>query len=420
MVHPKPPEELPASVTLGSEKQVQLIVACVGALLVLLLLLAVVRNLLNPSTTPEIALPPGAFRPTTAELADLRIEPVRSGEDPAGVAAIGTISVDEDHSTPVVLPYSGQVLDVLVQAGQRVVRGQPLMKIASSDFVDARNTLLSAAAQSATAASQLKSARDNERRQAAIFASAGGALKDYRQAESDLVAAQSTMRSSESALAAARDKMTLLGKSPDEVSKIEVTGKLSGRLGQTIYRAPVAGTIAARNVAPGQYVSTGGDKPVMTISDLTHVWLVAQVDQTLAAQVHLGDAVKVTTPAYPGRVFHAVIDNIGAALDPVTHRLPVRATVENPDEALKPEMFASFSIQPQSGSSAVLVPASAVIHEGDSTRVWVAGRDGLLFARAVTVSDSSDGFEKISAGLRPGEMVVTSGAIFVNEAGLGE
>src|SRR5579862_2260758 len=121
MMHPKPPDGLPATVKLGSGKQVQLIVACVAVLLLSLLLLALVRNLLNPSAPPAKPLPPGAFRPASAQLADLHIEPVRSGEDPAGVAATGTISVDEDHSTPVVLSYSGHVLDVLVQAGQHVV-----------------------------------------------------------------------------------------------------------------------------------------------------------------------------------------------------------------------------------------------------------------------------------------------------------
>jgi cobalt-zinc-cadmium efflux system membrane fusion protein len=82
-------------------------------------------------------------------------------------------------------------------------------------------------------------------------------------------------------------------------------------------------------------------------------------------------------------------------------------------------MFASFAIQRPSTGSAILIPAEAVIHEGDSARVWVASPDGLLHVREVTVADSADGMVKISSGLHPGERVVTSGAIFVNEAGLG-
>ncbi|MFX8441226.1 efflux RND transporter periplasmic adaptor subunit, partial [Acinetobacter baumannii] len=86
----------------------------------------------------------------------------------------------------------------------------------------------------------------------------------------------------------------------------------------------------------------------------------------------LGDQVEVTTPAVPGRVFHARIDNIGAALDPNTHRLPVRAAVDNPNYLLKPQMFASFTIRRAlSGTVGALVPAAAIIHEGDRARVWV-------------------------------------------------
>ena len=413
------PEPLPAATRLTTRRQVRWIAAAAAAIVLLFALLALIHWLTRPVPAPAQKLPPGAFRPTAEELADLKLAPVGYGSGQGGVEATGTIAVDEDHSTPVVLPYSGQIGDVYVQAGQHVVKGQPLLKIASSDFVDARNALFAAVAARNTAAAQLRTAGENEMRQSAIYATAGGALKDARQSQSDLVAAQSTMRSADAALGAARDKLALLGKTADEVARLEAAGEVAGIYSQTIFHAPVGGTIATGDVAPGQYVTAGGDKPLLTISDLSHVWLVAQVDQSDAAAVHLGDAVQVTTPAYPGRVFHAVIDNIGAALDPATHRLPVRATVANPDEALKPEMFASFTIARHGGTAGILVPAGAVIHEGDTARVWVLGKGRLLYAREVVVTDSANGMEQIGSGLHVGDYVVTQGAIFVNEAGLG-
>jgi len=413
------PPELPPATPRTIGVQLRLFAVGASALGLVILLIVAVHALERPAAPRAMPLPPGTFRPTPQQFAQLHIVPVSTGPDPASIVATGTISVDEDHSTPVVLPYSGQIADVYVQAGQHVARGQPILKIASSDFVDARNALFAANAQRATAAAALRIATDNEKRQAAIYQTAGGALKDYRQAESDLVSAQSTMRTADAALGAARDKLTLLGKSVGEINRLEKVGEVAGIYSQTTFHAPASGVIASRDVAPGQYVSAGGDKPVITIADLTHVWLVAQVDQSDAAKVRLGDGVDVTTPAYPGRVFHAVIDNIGAALDPNTHRLPVRATVANPDESLKPDMFASFAIQRPSTGSAILVPAEAVIHEGDAARVWIASRDGLLRVREVTVADSANGMVKISSGLTPGERIVASGAIFVNEAGLG-
>jgi cobalt-zinc-cadmium efflux system membrane fusion protein len=413
------PSSIPTATALPASRQIRLLALAVAVIVGIALLVALVHRLGRHEEPVPAPLPEGTFRPTPDQLSQLGIQTIGEGSDPSGITATGTISVDEDHSTPVVLPYSGQVRDVFVQAGQRVVQGQPLLSIASPDFVDARNALFAAAATRNTAASQLKVAQDNATRQAAIYQTAGGALKDYRQAQNDLVSAQSALRSADAALGAARDKLSLLGKSTGEVDKLEGAGEVAGIYAQTTYHAPVAGTIATRDVAPGQYVGAGGDKPVMTISNLGHVWLVAQVDQSAAAKVHLGDPVQVLTPAYPGRVFHAVIDNIGATLDPITHRLPVRATVANPDEALKPQMFASFTIQRRDPGSALLVPSSAVIHEGDDARVWVLGRDRILHVRRVTVVDSENGMDHIGAGLAPGEAIVTSGAIFVNEAGLG-
>lgn len=409
---------LPSMAGLSRRAQLRILGWAAVALLSLFALIMLIHWLSKPVEQVREALPPGAFRATQDQLAQLKIETVRYGADPGQISATGTISVDEDHSTPILLPYSGQAGEVLVQAGQHVDRGQPLLKIASSEFVEARNMLFSAAAQRASAMAQLKTVSENEKRQEAIYQTAGGALKDFRQAQTDLVAAQSAFRSADAALGAARDKLALLGKTPAEVRRLEAAGEIAGIYAETTFHAPVSGIIAARNVAPGQYVSAGGDKPLLTIADLSRVWLVAQIAESDAASVHLGDPVDVTTPAFPGRIFHAVIDNIGAALDPTSHRLPVRATVTNADLALKPDMFASFAIQRHRGSTAVLVPAAAVIHEGDTARVWVLGKGGLLFSRTVVVTDSVDGWDKIGSGLRPGERIVTAGAIFVNEAGL--
>jgi len=111
-----------------------------------------------------------------------------------------------------------------------------------------------------------------------------------------------------------------------------------------------------------------------------------------------------------------------AQVDPVSHRLAVRATLANADGALKPQMFASFIIHhPEKQAQAgVAVPASAVIHEGDAARVWVLVGPGRLQSRAVAVGGAADGEVRITAGLKAGEQVASTGAIFVNEAGLGQ
>lgn len=389
-----------------------------GVIAVILLVMAK-NSLFQGKSAPANPMPADAFRPTDAQLRQLKIEPVAFGANAEIVRATGSIQADADHSTPILLPFSGQVLDVMVEPGQRVVAGQPLLRIASPELVDARNTLLTATAAQAAAAEAERVAAANAKRQKAIYETAGGALKDYLQAQADLVTAQSNLRTAQSGLRAAQDRLALFGKSNAETRSLEA-GTSPGRA-STLYRAPVAGIIADRSVAPGQFVSAGGSTALLTITNPANVWLVAQLPESQADAIHLGDHVVVTTPALPGRQFAARIDNIAAALDPATHRLPVRATIANPGGVLKPQMFASFVIRrPLRGGTGVLVPVAAVIHEGDDARVWVLGRDGLLHGRPVTAGETEGGLTRITQGLQPGDRIVTSGALFVNEAGLSQ
>jgi cobalt-zinc-cadmium efflux system membrane fusion protein len=415
-----PPQSLSAMQTLPRHEQLRWLFTVAGVAVGIVLLWLAITGLLHREPTPSPANPPGTFRATPDQMAALSTMRVGYAASDDRTLASGAITVDGDRSTPVLMPYSGQVVQVLADAGQYVKSGQPLLLIKTSDFVDARSSLFAARAAFQNAQAQLATATRNAERQRQIFETAGGAQKDYLQAQTDLVAAQAIARTTAAALGAARDKLAILGKSPGEIGRLEGAGEVSGIHDRTTLHAPIAGLIASRDVSAGQYVSQGGDKPVMTITDPSQVWLIAQIAEGDANAVHVGDAVTVTTPALPRRSFHATIDLVGAALDPQTHRLPVRATITNPDGALKPQMFASFSIQRPQRGTVLRVPAAAVIHEGDTARVWVVRPDGLLQARTITAGDEQDGEVTVLAGLKPGERIVTAGALFVNEAGLGE
>jgi cobalt-zinc-cadmium efflux system membrane fusion protein len=371
---------------------------------------------------PEAPLPPGVVQLTESQMASVTLERASAGDDYQRTDATGQIAADDTLSTPVFLPYSGQVTDVYVQAGAQVTPGQPLLQVRTGDVVDARNALFAANAQQNAAAAQVKLTQTNLARAEQVYKTAGGALKDYQQAQNDAAAAQSALRTAESALGAARDKLAVFGKTGAEIGKLEDAHGITGIHDQTVFHAPIGGVIVQRAVSNGQYVQSGGQSPVLTIANPARVWLVAQLAESEAPAVHLGDGVDVTVPALGGRVFHATIDNVAQALDPTTHRLPVRATIANDDRALKPQMFANFTIRhvvaTDKHADGVTVPAAAVIHEGDTARVWISQGHGRLIARDVTVADSSGGRVRITSGLNPGEMVATKGAIFVNEAGL--
>ena len=391
------------------------VVAVAVAVLVALRIAAALRPAAALPQPPE----PGILRVTPDQFATLKIVTVGGGGIGTTARASGVIAVDDNHSTPVLPPYGGQVTQILVQPGQRVVADQPLLKIRAPEFVEGRNALFAAIAARATAGSQLKVAQAAAARAEAIYKTAGGALKDFQVAQNDLLVAQSGVRTADAALGAARDKLAILGKTPAEIDQLEKVNEVNGLHAETTLHAPIGGVIASRSVAVGQYIASPAAVPAFVITDPSTVWLIAQVPEAASAQVHLGDAVAVTTAAFPGRTFAAQVDNIGSSLDPTTHRLPVRATIRNPDGALKPQMFASFVIRSHTpGSGGLSVPASAVIHEGDSARVWVAGPGRTLRARSVTLGPAGDGMVTVISGLTPGERVVTAGAIFVNEAGL--
>ena len=120
--------------------------------------------------------------------------------------------------------------------------------------------------------------------------------------------------------------------------------------------------------------------------------------------------------AFPSRVFNAKLTYIGTSIDPNTRRLPVHAEVDNPDGALKPQMFASFAIVTGAPAIAAAVPEDAVIYEGDAARVWVAHGDKTLELRTIQPGRSGDRMVQALDGVRPGESVVTSGSVFIDRA----
>jgi membrane fusion protein, heavy metal efflux system len=131
--------------------------------------------------------------------------------------------------------------------------------------------------------------------------------------------------------------------------------------------------------------------------------------------VRLGQAVEVRVLAYPKRTFKARVTYVAAVVDPVTHRLPVRAVIENLDGALKPEMFANFRILTSDASDAPAVPESAVVYEGELAHVWVLSGDGLLAYRSIHTGRYNDGLVEVLDGLKPGERIVTKGGLFIDQ-----
>jgi len=124
--------------------------------------------------------------------------------------------------------------------------------------------------------------------------------------------------------------------------------------------------------------------------------------------------VEVSVPAWPDRVFKAKLTWISASVDPNTRRIPVRAEVENRDGALKPQMFATFHITTGETVTAPGVPNSAIVYEGSDAHVFVAAADGSLAIRPIHVGRANGNMIEVKDGLKVGEKIVTSGALFID------
>jgi cobalt-zinc-cadmium efflux system membrane fusion protein len=373
----------------------------------------------NPDSEKDA---PGTFKPTPAQWASLKLATVALVDFRSERLTEGNIAVDDDLTTPVFSPYSGRVVRLIARWGDRVERGAPLFAVEASEYVQAVNDLIAAVATLKTARSTLAQARVNEKRAHDLYLANGGALKDWQQSQTDLTAAQNGATAAEIALATVRNRLTILGRSEAQIAELE--SQPTQRIDPVaIVAAPIFGTVTQRQVGLGQYIASatnGASNPVYTIGDLSTVWLVANVREADAALVHRGTSVEVRVPAYPDRVFAARISWIAAALDANTHRLPVRADVDNRDEALKPGMFASFTLVVGDTTPAPAVPRSAIVYEGVGAHVWVVLREGLVTSREVRTGRTNGDVVEILDGLAPGESVVTSGTLFIDRAASGE
>jgi membrane fusion protein, heavy metal efflux system len=404
------------------------------AALVVVAALLVAAGLLGPTLlrAPTVPLqdqpgqpvPDGSFRPTPQQWASFTMVPVQRTTFRAMQETDGKIANDDDLTTPVYSPFTGRVLKLFARTGDHVTRGDPLLAVQATEFVQVQNDLISATATLKTARAQLTLAQTNEKRQHALFLAQGGALKDWQQSQADLANAEGGVRSAEIALGAVRNRLRILGKSDQEISALEAAPNPQGFDPEAQVVAPISGIVVQRQIGLGQNIvsqSNGGSTPVFSIGDMTTVWLLANVRETDAPLIHVGDPVEVHVLAYPGRVFSARVSYVASSIDPATHRLPVRAEVANADGALKPEMFASFTIITGAGTESAAVPESAVVYEGSGAHVWVAQpRDKTIALRQIQTGRLSNGMVQVTDGLQPGEQVVARGSLFIDRATAGD
>jgi cobalt-zinc-cadmium efflux system membrane fusion protein len=397
-------DPIPQDVGWPRRRQLLVLAVAVGILvLAIALIWSVRRGFGRPDSSPAPpAAPAGTFQPTAQQLKTLTIEPVALRSFVSEERTEGKIAVNGDKATPVYSPYSGRITRVIANLGDQVTRGAPLASIDASEFTQAQSDLRVGLA-------QLKLARTSETRKHALYDIKGGSQADWQQAQADLAAAEATV-------SAARNRLQILGYDAAQIDALATQDHLQPAAN---ILAPISGIVVDRQLGLGQYAQSGSSTPVYTIADLSSVWLVANVREADSARIQRGQSVEVQVLAYPGRVFSAHVVYVAPTIDATTHRLTIRAVIDNADGALKPEMFASFVIQTSAASQAPAVPEGAVVYEGESAHVWVLRGDNALAVRPIRVGRTYDGYVEVLDGLQAGDRVVTKGSLFIDRAAAG-
>jgi cobalt-zinc-cadmium efflux system membrane fusion protein len=369
-----------------------------------------------PAPETQSTPSPDTFRPTAEQWADLKFVRVADRQFPGLVVTDGQVATNDDTTTPVFSPYSGRVTRLIAKLGDHVEKGAPLMTVDATEAVQARNDLIAAVDALDAASAQNDVATKNEERQRELYLGQSAAQKDWQQAQSDLATARAALRTAQTALALQRNKLRILGIGDREIATLEKSHGVNTLPSEAAVLAPISGTVIQRQVGVGQYIQAGAANPVYSIGDLSALWIIGNVRESDAPLVQVGASVEATVAALPNRVFPARLTWVAPSIDANTHRLSVRAEVKNPDGVLKPMMFATVRVHTGGDRMSPAIPESAIIYEGEQARIWLAHPDKSLGLRAIQVGRDQDGEVEALAGVKPGDVVVTSGALFIDRA----
>ena len=307
----------------------------------------------------------------------------------------GAVAYNAFNTTPVITQVGGPVSRILVVPGQHVAAGQPMLEVSSPDYSQLLDSYLKAA-------DSYRLANKNYARAQDLYQHHAIAKRDLEQAESDRNQAQADLN-------AAEQGMKILGiKNPGDLAKAPSSAQIP-------VLAPISGQVVERLVSPGQVVQAGQTQ-AFTISDLSTVWVLANVYQADLAVVVNGDDVVVQTDAYPGS-FHGRISYVSPALDPNTRTLQARIVVDNPGEKLKKDMYCTVTVTAGSISNAIAVPDSSVLRDDNNQPfVYVVMGANQFGRRDVETSQNENGQTQILKGISAGEKVVGDGSLFLQFA----
>jgi cobalt-zinc-cadmium efflux system membrane fusion protein len=318
----------------------------------------------------------------------LSVMPAAAQAVSAKLVLPGVVESDPARTAAVLTPLGGRVIALKVALGDRVARGQVLAVVDSPDLGQAY-------ADDDKAADSVRLTEKNLGRQEAQNKLGTASDRDLDQARSDHAQAVAEYTRTQA-------RLKTLG-----VPLVNASSRL------LTVTAPVGGSITALAVAPGNMINDP-TQPLMTIADLSTVWVTALVPEKDVASVSKNQDAEVSLVAYPDRVLHGRVLFVSAVIEPDSRRNKLRIAFANQDYGLKPNMFATVTLSGPAQSQIVL-PNSALLMNNDRTSVFVATAPWTFERRTVDTQLVEGPSVAIRSGVEAGEQVVVRGGILLND-----
>ncbi|MDE2420096.1 MAG: efflux RND transporter periplasmic adaptor subunit [Gammaproteobacteria bacterium] len=306
------------------------------------------------------------------------------------------VEADPSSTVNILPPLTGRLVSLSVKLGDVVTKGQVLATINSPD-------LAQAVSDTRKAQDALDLANKALIRARGVNGVGANATKDLEAAESAHTQTQAEFDRAQSRLNTLTMNETLIG---SEKSRKKPSATLT-------ITAPTSGTITTLNIGAGAYINDM-TASLMTISNLDHVWVSANIPEELIANIHQGVTVDVTLPAYPDITLHGKINSISPVLDADTRRSKARIEFDNTDQKLKPNMFATAHIS-VAAKKQLNVPQSALLMNNDNTTVFVEVRPNVFVRRVVELGTENETSVNITAGLNANDRIVVQGGVLLND-----
>lgn len=334
------------------------------------------------------------------KLAEIRTAVVATEQVPRDeVIAPGKIAINPNRISRVVLPVPGRVTSVEVRLGDAVTQGQALLGIESPEAEGALSDCLRADAGLTQARATAAKARADAERLRSLYEHGAVANKEVIEAETELAHAQAGLTEAEAATQHARRRLSILGLKPC----------LAGQ--PVVVRAPISGKVLEMNVVPGEY-RNDTSAALITIADLSTVWVAAQVPESSIRWINQGEHVHIELAAYPGEVFEGRVRRVADTVDPLTRAVEVQTELDNRSGRFRPEMFAR--IRHSHGSRTLpVVPAGALVRAEGSAWVFIERARGQFERVRVETGEAMGPMVPIFSGIEAGATVVVDGAILL-------